>query len=87
MASQVVLALQTIRSRNMSPIDAGVVTVAIIRGGERENIIPGEVHLAGTVRTFDPQVQQMIERRMREIMAGITQPARNVPMSYHRDFR
>jgi len=87
MASQVVLALQTIRSRNMSPIDDGVVTVAIIRGGERENIIPGEVHLAGTVRTFDPKVQDMIERRMREIMGGITQAGGgSFEMTYDRNY-
>jgi amidohydrolase len=72
MASQAVLALQTIRSRNMSALDDGVVTVAIIRGGERNNIIPAEVYLEGTVRTFDPIVQDMIERRMGEILDGVT---------------
>jgi amidohydrolase len=72
MAAQAVMALQTIRSRNMSALDDGVVTVAIIRGGERSNIIPAEVYLEGTVRTFDPDVQDMIERRMSEILDGIT---------------
>jgi amidohydrolase len=72
MASQAVLALQTIRSRNMSALDDGLVTVGIIRGGERSNIIPAEVYLEGTVRTFDPVVQDMVERRMREILEGIT---------------
>ncbi|HSJ13268.1 MAG TPA: amidohydrolase, partial [Longimicrobiales bacterium] len=72
MASQAVLALQTIRSRNLSGLAGGVVTVGIMRGGERHNIIPGEVHLEGTVRTFDPEVQDLIERRMREILDGIT---------------
>lgn len=72
MASQAVMALQTIRSRNLSALDDGVVTVGIIRGGERNNIIPGEVYLEGTVRTFDPDIQDMIERRMREILDGVT---------------
>jgi len=72
MAAQAVLALQTIRSRNLSGLDGGVVTVGIIRGGERNNIIPGEVELEGTVRTFDPAVQDLIERRMGEILDGIT---------------
>ncbi len=72
MASQVVLALQTIRSRNMPSIAPGVVTVGILRGGERHNIIPAAVRLEGTVRTFDGDVQDMVERRMREIFDGIT---------------
>jgi amidohydrolase len=72
MASQAVLALQTIRSRNLSPFEPSVVTVGMIRGGERNNIIPAEVELQGTVRTFDPAVQDEVERRMREIMEGVT---------------
>jgi amidohydrolase len=72
MAAQAVLALQTIRSRNLSGLDGGVVTVGVVRGGERHNIIPGEVHLAGTVRTFDPGIQDLIERCMHEILDGVT---------------
>lgn len=72
MASQVVTALQTIRARNLSPFTPSVVTVGIIRGGERLNIIPAEVKLEGTIRTFDPAVQDTVERRMREIFEGIS---------------
>jgi amidohydrolase len=75
MASQVVLALQTIRSRNLSPFAPTVVTVGIMRGGERSNIIPAEVKLEGTVRTFDESVTDVIERRMREIFDGVTKSA------------
>ena len=71
MASQAVLALQTIRSRNMDPLAPGVLTVGTIRGGERHNIVPSEVHLSGTVRTFDPAVQDMVERRMHAVLDGI----------------
>ena len=72
MASQAVLALQTIRSRNLSPFEPSVVTVGMIRGGERNNIIPEQVEMHGTVRTFDPAVQDQVERRMREILDGVT---------------
>ena len=72
MAAQAVTALQTIRSRNLSPLTPSVVTVGLIRGGTRFNIIPGDVHLEGTVRTYDPEVQDTVERRMREIFDGIT---------------
>lgn len=72
MAANAVMMLQTIRSRNIDPLEAGVVTVGSIHGGERHNIIPNEVRLSGTVRTFDPAVQDMIEARMHEILDGIT---------------
>ena len=72
MASQAVMALQTIRSRNLSPFEPSVVTVGMIRGGERNNIIPEQVEMHGTVRTFDPEVQDEVERRMREILDGVT---------------
>jgi amidohydrolase len=75
MASEAVLALQTIRSRNLSPFTPSVVTVGIIRGGERRNIIPERVELHGTIRTFSPAVLDTIKRRMQEILDGIAMSA------------
>jgi len=72
MATEVVGAFQTIRSRSLSPLEPSVVTVGIIRGGERFNIIPEKVHLEGTVRTYNPEVQDMVEQRMNKILEGIT---------------
>jgi amidohydrolase len=72
MAAEAILELQTIHSRNVPAFDPSVLTVGIVRGGERFNIIPGEVHLEGTVRTYKKEVRDLIERRMREIMDGIT---------------
>jgi len=86
MAAQAVTALQTIRSRNVDPTAAAVVTVGVIRGGERFNIIPAEVELRGTVRTYDPAVQDLIERRMREILGGVTQAGGgNYELEYQRN--
>ncbi|MGD8700657.1 MAG: amidohydrolase, partial [Gemmatimonadales bacterium] len=73
MAAQAVMAFQTIRSRNLPPLQPSVISVGIIRGGERFNIIPAEVRLEGTVRTYDDDVRNDIERRLEEILAGITQ--------------
>lgn len=70
--AEVVMALQTIRSRNLPPLEPSVITVGIFRGGERFNIIPGEVALEGTVRTYKAEIQSEVERRMREILDGIT---------------
>ena len=72
MATEAVNAFQTIRSRSLSPLEPSVVTVGIIRGGERFNIIPEQVHLEGTVRTYNPEVQDMVEYRMNKILEGIT---------------
>jgi amidohydrolase len=72
-ASQVVMAFQTIRSRNLPPLQPSVISVGILRSGERFNIIPAEAYLEGTVRVYDPDVRDTVERRMDEILAGITQ--------------
>jgi amidohydrolase len=71
MAAEAILEFQTIRSRNIPALEPSVLTVGIVRGGERFNIIPGEVHLEGTVRTYKQEVRDLIERRMREILDGI----------------
>jgi amidohydrolase len=72
LAAQAILALQTIRSRTLSAFEPSVVTVGIVRGGERFNIIPAEVLLEGTVRTYSDEARATVERRMREILDGIT---------------
>jgi amidohydrolase len=74
-AAQAILALQTIRSRNVDPLAPSVVTVGIVRGGERFNIIPDEVYLEGTVRTYGGDVQDLIEQRIREVLDGVTKAA------------
>ncbi len=74
-ASQVVLALQTIRSRTLSPHEPSVLTVGTIHGGQRHNIIPAEVTLSGTVRSFSEETRRTIEERMRMILKGITSAA------------
>ncbi len=72
MAANAVMTLQTIRSRNIDPLAPGVVTVGTIQGGQRFNVIPDSVRLSGTVRTFDPGVQDLVEARMHEILDGVT---------------
>ena len=83
MAAQAVLGIQTIRSRNLSPFDASVITVAQIHGGVRNNIIPTEVRLEGTVRTFSEKIDGDVERRIGEVLDGV---ARAAGGSYHLDY-
>ena len=70
-AAQMVLAFQTIISRNKKPIDAGVVSVTMVHGGSATNIVPDSVELQGTVRTFTLEVLDLIEARMRQIADGL----------------
>ena len=70
-AAQVVTALQTIASRNTDPQDAVVVSVTQIHGGDTWNVIPGEVTLRGTARSFRSEVQDSIEPAMRRVAGGV----------------
>jgi len=66
-ACQLVQGFQTIVSRNVKPIDAGVISVTMLNAGEATNVIPDSCELQGTVRTFSIPVLDLIERRMREM--------------------
>lgn len=71
MASMMVMELQTIVSRSLKPTESAVVTVGAIKGGIKHNIIPDEVTLKLTIRTYNEDVRQMIHRRIAEIAKGI----------------
>jgi len=70
-AATVVSALQSIASREISPIESVVVTVGTIHGGYRGNVIADEVVLDGTIRTLSPEVRASIPGRMERILQGI----------------
>jgi amidohydrolase len=74
-AAQVVMALQTIVSRENSPLDPAVVTVGSIHGGTRYNIIPDEVNLQLTVRTYKEEVRKRILASIERIVKGVTTTA------------
>jgi amidohydrolase len=70
-AANIVSALQTIVSRNVSPVDTAVVSVTNIHGGTAFNVIPPEVRLEGTIRTFDNAVRQRVVERFEQIARGV----------------
>jgi amidohydrolase len=74
-AAQFIQALQTIRSRTLSGSEPGVVTIGTVHGGQRHNIIPAEVTLSGTIRTFRPEMSKLAEARLRAILKGVTEAA------------
>lgn len=71
-ASEIVLALQTIISREVDPVEPAVVSVTRIDGGFNHNIIPDSVEIQGTIRTVNEETRQRISRRIEEIVKGIT---------------
>ena len=71
-ACEMVQAFQTIVSRNLKPIDAGVISVTMIHAGEATNVVPNACELQGTVRTFTVEMLDLIERRMRSIAEHVS---------------
>ncbi|WP_254431873.1 M20 aminoacylase family protein [Azonexus fungiphilus] len=69
--AQLVQALQTVVSRTLHPCDAAVVSVTQFHAGEAWNIIPEEVVMRGTIRSFKPEVQESIERAIERLCSGI----------------
>ncbi|MEW5907434.1 MAG: M20 aminoacylase family protein [Elusimicrobiota bacterium] len=72
-AASIIQELHTIVSRSVDPLEPAVVSVAHVKAGDGAyNVMPGSVLLRGTARAFSTEVQDIVERRIREICAGIT---------------
>jgi hippurate hydrolase len=72
-AAHIITAVQSIVSRNVRPIDGAVISVCAMQGGDLHamSVIPGKATLVGTVRTFRPEVQAMVERRLNELCSAV----------------
>ncbi len=70
-ASQLVTQLNTIVSRRIDPGESAVLSVTRIEGGHSHNVLPAEVAITGTVRSFDPATQDRIEAALRACVAGV----------------
>lgn len=71
-AAHVITALQTVTSRSLAMTDAAVVSVTRLEAGTADNIIPEQVRLTGTIRTYDESVRARVLARVREIVGGVT---------------
>lgn len=70
-ASNVVMGLQTIVSREVAPVNPSVITVGSINGGTAQNVIPEEVEITGIIRTLTKEDRAYVVRRVRELVTGI----------------
>jgi hippurate hydrolase len=88
-AAHVITALQTIASRNVSPVDAVVVSVCSMETSQlgANNVIPDAVHLHGTIRSFRAETRDLAEKRFKEIVAGVGNAmGGSVEVEYHRNY-
>ena len=69
--AQIISQLQSVVARNVDPLQAAVISICIFQAGTAENIIPQTARLRGTARSFVPEVRDLLERRVNEIVEGV----------------
>jgi amidohydrolase len=85
--AQLLTALQQIVSRNVDPLDSAVISICEFHAGNARNVIPQTAELHGTVRTLTPQVRDLVERRVREVVAGVAQiTGAKIDLNYERGY-
>jgi amidohydrolase len=72
-SAQVVTALQSIVARNVNPLKSAVVTATSVTGGEAFNVIPATVSIRGTIRSFEPQVRDLVMDRFHHVVGGVAE--------------
>lgn len=83
--AQIVNALQTIVSRNVNPLDSAVVTVGEFHAGTALNVIADTARISGTVRYFNPELGNLLPKRLEEIIAGVcASHGARYDLNYHR---
>jgi len=71
--AQLITALQSVVSRSVDPLDSAVISICEFHAGNARNVIPQTAELRGTVRTLTPEVRQLIEKRVGEVVKGVAQ--------------
>jgi amidohydrolase len=72
-AAQLITALQSVVARNISPLESAVISVTQVRAGEAFNVIPPTAELAGTIRTFRPEIRTLVLSRFRQVVESIAE--------------
>ena len=85
--ASIIMALQTVVSRNLHPLDPAVVTVGAFHAGQASNVIPERAEMLLTIRSFDPQVRDTLEQRIRAIAEGqASSYGMSVSLDYQRGY-
>lgn len=85
--AQLITALQSIVSRSVDPLDAAVISICEFHAGNARNVIPQTAELFGTARSLTPEVRDLIEQRVREVVNGIAQlSGAKITLDYERSY-
>ena len=85
--SQIVNALQSIVSRNVDPLHSAVISICMFHAGNADNVIPQTAQLNGTARSLTPVVQDLLERRLKEVVEGVARlHGAKATVSYRRNY-
>ncbi len=85
--AQLINALQSIVSRSVDPLESAVISICQFHAGNARNVIPQTAELQGTVRTLDAEVRKLVERRVREVVAGVAQmTGAKIDLTYDRGY-
>jgi amidohydrolase len=85
--AQLITALQSIVSRSVDPLDSAVVSICEFHAGNARNVIPQTAVLKGTVRTLTKKVRELVEKRIREVVAGVAQiTGARIDLTYERGY-
>jgi amidohydrolase len=85
--AQLITALQSIVSRSVDPLESAVISICEFHAGHARNVIPQTAELKGTVRTLTVEMRKLIEKRVREVVAGVAQmTGTKIDLKYERGY-
>jgi amidohydrolase len=85
--AQLITALQSIVSRSVDPLESAVISICEFHAGHARNVIPQTAELKGTVRTLTVEMRKLIEKRVREVVAGVSQmTGTRIDLKYERGY-
>jgi len=85
--AQIINQIQSIGSRNVDPLESAVVSICIFQAGTAENVIPQTALLRGTARSLKPEVRDLLEKRLHEVVEGTARLyGARAKLNYKRDY-
>src|SRR5438445_13691121 len=85
--AQIINQIQSIVARNVDPLQAAVISICMFQAGSTDNVIPQTAHLRGTARSLTPAVQDLLERRLHEVVEGTARLyGAKAKLTYKRDY-
>jgi amidohydrolase len=85
--AQIINQIQSIVARNVDPLSSAVISICVFQAGSTDNVIPQTALLRGTARSLTPEVRDLLERRLHEVVTGTAQLyGANARLTYRRDY-